>query len=150
MLIKLVILAISAVPSIMATMSPEEIAKALIVEKDTGTVEKTFQGLHKKHGDYYSYLVLDDVAQKGHPGIVATCLRTEQDPFPNDKMRVSGLVHSTLSSISDSTFDDSESFAKVITSFTSTDVKPLVSIRNAIFYRDDAMDVLKGVMNQVP
>jgi hypothetical protein len=150
MLIKLVVLTVLTVPSIMATMSPEEIAKALIAEKNTGKLEQTFEDLHKKHSDYDSSWALSDVARQGHPGIVATCLRVEQDPFPNDKMCMSYLVNNTLTEISKNTSDDSESFAKVITSFKPTDVKPLASIRHRILFRKDAVKILKRVMDKSP
>jgi hypothetical protein len=149
-MLKLVVFAILAVPSVMATMSPEEIAKALIAEKNTGRLEETFQGLHKEHDDIDSSYALADVAERGHPDIVATCLRAEQDSFPNDKMCVSRLVHNTLLNVSCSTSGDSESFAKVITSFTPTDAKPLASIRDVTLYRRDAVSVLGRVMAESP
>ena len=58
---------------------------------------------------------------------VATCLRMAHDPFPKDKMCVSGLVHKTLDEISNNT--DTESFTNVITSFKPSDIKLLASIR---------------------
>jgi hypothetical protein len=146
-MLKLVVLAILIVPSIMASIE-EQIAKALIAEKDTGKLEQTFRGLHKKHGTGSSADALADVASQGHPEIVATCLRAKQDPFFNDKMHVDGLVNSTLVRISQRTLGDPESFTKVITSFTPADVKPLVSIRNITLHRDDAIAVLRRVMDK--
>jgi hypothetical protein len=139
-----------SIPSILATSIWYQIAKALIAEKDTGKFGQTFQDLRKEHGDYDSSFALDNLARQGHPGIVATCLRAEQDPFPSDKMCVSGLVHGTLEIISLSTRDDNESFVKVITSFKSTDVKPLAAIRDVTLCRSDSVNVLKGVMDKSP
>jgi len=82
--------------------------------------------------------------------MVVTCLRTEQDPFPNDKMCVSYLVKNTFWFISHTTRGDSESFVKVITAFTPTDVKPLVSIRDITIYRGDVLSVLESVMVKSP
>jgi len=148
-MLKLVILAILTAPSIMAS-TRKEIARALITEKDTGKLEQTFQDLHKEHGDFDSSGALVDVAKQGHPGIVATCLRAEQDPFPNDKMCVSRFMNNTLVRISNSTQDDSESFTKLITSFKPTDVKPLASIRDYILSRRDAESVLGRIMATSP
>jgi hypothetical protein len=148
-MLKLAILVILIVPSIMASIS-EQIASALIAEKDTGKLEQTFQDLRKKHGNVSSPWALADVAERGHPEIVVTCLGTEQDPFPNDNMCESYLVNNTLSNISFDTPGNSESFARVITSLKPTDVKPLASIRDFTPRRSDAVKVLKRVMDQVP
>jgi hypothetical protein len=113
-MLKLGILAILSVPCIPATFI-QEIAKALIAERDTGKLEQTFQALHKEHGNRHSSWALAEVAK--------------QDPFPNDRMCVSYLMHSTIFGISSSTSDDPESFAKAIASFKPTDAKPLASIR---------------------
>src|ERR1700731_4504840 len=48
-MLKLAILAILSVPSIIASIW-KQIANALIVERDTGKLEQTFQALHKEHG----------------------------------------------------------------------------------------------------
>ena len=73
-------------------------------------------------------MALADVAKvQAHMPKVATCLRVAHDPFPKDKMCVSGLVHGTLFKISNNT--DTESFTNVITSFKPSDIKPLVAIR---------------------
>jgi len=124
----------------------EEIASALIADKDIGKLKQTFQDLRKEHGDDYSSLALADVAKQGHPNVVAQCLRAEQDPFPNDKMCVSSLVNDTFWFISNSTRGDPESFAKVIGSFKPTDFKPLASIRHCTLDRNDAVKVLESVM----
>jgi hypothetical protein len=147
-MLKLVFLAILSVPSILAASIAvrERITGALVAEKDTGKLGQTFQRLHEIYGNNYSSYALSAVAEQGHPEMVVTCLRAVPDPFPNDKMRVSGLVHYTLLGICPSTFDDSESFAKVITSFKPTDVKPLASIRFCTLCRKDAVSVLGGVM----
>jgi hypothetical protein len=149
-MLKLVVLVVLSVPSILAASIVKEIADTLIVEKDTGKLKQTFQALCEEHGDNDSSWALVDVASQGHPGIVVTCLRAEQDPFPNDGMCVSYLVNNTLWNISYGTRDNSESFAKVITSFKSTDVKPLASIRYCTLWRKDAVNVLERVMAKSP
>ena len=52
--------------------------------------------------------------------------------------------------ISNNTHDDTESFAKVITSFEPSDVKPLASIRYMTLQRNDAVKVLESVMAKSP
>ena len=52
--------------------------------------------------------------------------------------------------ISNNTRDDTESFAKVITSFEPSDVKPLASIRYMTLRRKDAVKVLESVMDKSP
>jgi hypothetical protein len=148
-MLKLAILTILAVPSIMAS-TWEQMANTLIAEKDTEKLGQTFQALHKEHGNAASCLALVEVAKQGHPEMVATCLRTEQDPSPNDKRCVSLLVHGTFLFISNSTSDDPESFAKMIAAFKPTDVKPLASIRCRTLDRRDAVNVLKRVMDKSP
>jgi hypothetical protein len=148
-MLKLAILAILSIPSIMASTT-EGIAKTLIANKDTDKLGQTFQGLHKKYGDYITSDALAKVAKQGHQEIVATCLRTEKDPFPKDNMCVSRLVNDTLMRISSDTSGDSESFAKVITSFMPTNVKPLASIRYHTLDRSDAVNVLERVMAKSP
>ena len=63
---------------------------------------------------------------------------------------VSKLVDDTLFYISVNTRGDAESFAKVITSFEPSDVKPLASIRHWTLSRNDAMNVLESVMAKSP
>ena len=95
-------------------------------------------------------LALADVAKvPEHIPKVATCLRTAVDPFPKEMSHVSMLVHSTLVVISNNTLDDAESFAKVITSFEPSDVKPLASIRHMTLWRKDAVKVVESVMKQI-
>jgi hypothetical protein len=144
-MLKLVVLALLSIPSIIASIEGH-IAKALIAENDTGKLGQTFQALHKEHDDDGTSEALAEVAEQGHPEMVVTCLRVHQDPFPNDKMCVSRLVHYTLVATSNRTSYDSESFAKVITSFKPTDVKPLAAIRHWTPSRLDAVDVLGRVM----
>ena len=59
-------------------------------------------------------------------------------------------MHDTVIVISDNTRDDTESFAKVITSFKPSDVKPLASIRHMTLRRKDAVKVLESVMDKSP
>jgi hypothetical protein len=65
-------------------------------------------------------------------------------------MCVSRLVSSTTSEISSRTLDDSQSFAKVITSFTPVDIKPLASIHNITIRRKDVVNVLERAMDNSP
>ena len=148
-MLKFAILAILSVPSILAALSREEMASALIAAEDTGTLEETFKKYEKEQDAYELSEALADVAKvQAHMPKVATCLRMAHDPFPEDKMRVSYLVHGTLFEISDKT--DTESFANVITSFKPSDVKPLASIRYRTLWREDAVNVLKSVMDKSP
>jgi hypothetical protein len=149
-MLKLAILAILAVPSILAASIVKEIADVLIAEKDTGRLGQTFQALHKEHGTGDSSEALADVASQGHPEVVVTCLRTEQDPSPNDNMCVSRLVDNTIYEISYGTRDNSESFVKAVTSFKLTDTKPLAAIRYYTIYRRDVVSVLGRVMAKSP
>ena len=48
------------------------------------------------------------------------------------------------------TLGDTESFAKVITSFEPSDVKPLASIRYRTLLRNDAVKVVESVMAKSP
>ena len=80
--------------------------------------------------DELSYALADVAKVQEHIPKVVTCLRTAVDPFPKEMSSVSMLVHGTVGVISDNTHDDAESFAKVITSFEPSDVKPLASIRS--------------------
>ena len=63
---------------------------------------------------------------------------------------VSYLVHFTVSEISNSTLCEAESFAKVITSFEPSDIKPLASIRYMDPWKKDAVKVLESVMAKSP
>ena len=56
----------------------------------------------------------------------------------------------TLYAISYNTRGDTESFAKVITSFEPSDVKPLASIRYMTLRRNDAVKVVESVMAKSP
>ena len=149
MLIKLVILAALFVPSIMATLSREEMTDALIGEKED--LVQTFKKFEKEQDkDELSHALADVAKVPEHIPKVATCLRTVVDPFPKEMSNVSWLVHNTVSAISYNTLDDAESFAKVITSFKPSDVKPLASIRHWILRRKDAVKVVESVMAKSP
>ena len=54
----------------------------------------------------------------------------------------------TLDEISNIT--NTEAFTNAITSFKPSDAKPLTIIRICVFWRDDAVDVLKSVMDKSP
>ena len=97
-----------------------------------------------------SYALADVAKVQEHIPKVVTCLRTVVDPFPKEMSNVSWLVHYTVDVISYNTRDDTESFAKVITSFKPSDVKPLASIRYRTLWRKDAVKVLESVMAKSP
>ena len=127
-MLKFAILAVLFVPSILAALTREEMASALIAAEDTGTLEKTFKKFEKEQDAYDLSEALADVAKvQAHMPKLSTCLRMAHDPFPEDKMRVSYLVHRTLCRISYRT--NTESFTNVITSFKPSDIKLLASIR---------------------
>jgi len=150
MLIKYVILAALLMPSIMAALSDEEMADALIKAEKEGELVKTFKKFEKGQNHFELSHALANVAKiPEHMPKVATCLRTV-DPFPTEMSRVSDLVHYTLELISDNTEDDTESFTKVIASFEPSDVKPLASIRYRTLHRSDAVKVLENVMAKSP
>ena len=144
-----IILAILSVPSILAALSSEVMASALIAAEDTVTLEQTFKTFEKEQDVFDLSFALLEVAkvQTRMPKVV-DCLRMVHDSFPKDRMCVSELVYRTLSSISCRT--DAESFANLITSFKPSDIKPLVAIRYMTFTRDDALDVLKKIMKKSP
>ena len=125
---KFAILTISSVPSILAAVSREYMASALIAAEDTGTLGDTFKTFEKEqdHVDLY-YALVDVAIVQAHTPKVAICLRIAHDPFPKDMSRVDLFVHRTLFEISDRT--NTESFTNVITSFRPGDVKLLVSVR---------------------
>ena len=151
MLIKHVILAALFVPSIMAALSRKEMADALIKAENEEDLVQTFKKFEKEQDEVELSFALADVAKvPEHIPKVATCLRTVVDPFPKEMSHVSELVHHTLCYISDNTRDDTESFAKVITSFEPSDVKPLASIRYRTLRRKDAVKVLESVMAKSP
>ena len=137
-------------PSILATLSSEEMASALIAAEDSRTLKETFKKYEKEQDDEELTGALADVAkvQARIPKVVA-CLRMAHDPFLKDKMCVSELVHTTFFHIS-RIAADTESFTNVITSFKPSDIKPLASIRFWILDRKDVVNVLKGVMKKSP
>ena len=148
MLIKVAILVTLFMPSIMATLSKKDMTDTLIKAEDEDLV-KTFKKFKEEQNSYNLSCALGDVAQvPEHIPKVVTCLRTVVDPFPTEMSRVSRLVHFTLTQISNNTRGDTESFAKIIASFESSDVKPLASIRYWTIWRNDARDILESVLKQ--
>jgi len=146
MLIKLVFLAALFVSSIMAALSDEDMAKALIKVENEEDLVQTFKKFKEEQGHFELSHALANVAQvPEHIPKVVTCLRTV-DPFPSEMSHVSKIVHNTVGLISYDTRDDSESFANVIVSFQSSDVKPLASIRHRTLSRKDAVKVVESVM----
>ena len=112
---------------------------------------QTFKKFESEQDEHELSHALADVAKvQEHMPKVVTCLRTAVDPFPTEMSHVSGLVHGTLFQISYNTRDDTESFAKVITSFEPSDIKPLASIRHMTLRRNDAVKVLESVMDKSP
>ena len=149
MLINLAIAAL-LISSIMATLSQEDMAKALIAENEED-LEKTFKKFKSEQNEAHLSFALANIA-KAHEHIpkVITCLRTVVDPFPTEMSHASWFVDSTLSYIAYNTLDDTESFAKVITSFELSDIKLLASIRHLTLRRKDAVKVLESVMIKYP
>ena len=146
---KFVLLTVLFLPSILATLSRKKMAAALIAAEDTGTLKETFKKYEKEQNKNTLSEALADVAEtQACIPKIAACLRVAHDPFPEDKSRVSYLVHRTLFEISNSA--DTESFAKVITSFKPSDVKSLAAIRIYTLGRNDVMNVLKSVMDKSP
>ena len=151
MLIKHVFLAALSIPSIMATLSQEEMAKTLIKGAKEEDLVQTFKKLEEEQYAVDLYYALANVAKvPEHIPNVATCLRAIVDPFPMKMSNVSYLVHNTVGLISYDTHGDTEFFVKVITSFESSDVKPLASIRHLTLRREDAVKVLESVMTKSP
>ena len=148
-MLKFAILAVLLIPSIRAALTRQDMAYALIAAEDAGTLEKTFKKYEKEQGHSLLSKALADIAKvQAHMPKVIDCLRMAHDPFPGDKIRVSGLVHRTIAYIFFLT--DNESFANMITSLMPSDVKPLATIRYWTFNRDDAVNVLKRVMIKSP
>ena len=148
-MLKFAILAVLALPSIRAALTHGEMTSALIAAENTGTLEDTFKKYEKEQSHNDLSVALVDVAKvPAHMPKVATCLRVAHDPFPEDMSRVSYLVSNTLFRISFMT--DIESLTNVITSFKPSDVKPLASIRYWTLRKDDAVDVLKRIMDKHP
>ena len=147
-MLKFAILAVLMIPSILAAVSREKMTSALIAAKDTVTLE-TFKKYEKEQSHVDLSKALADVAkvQARMPKVI-TCLRIAHDPFPGDKMRVSGLVHRTIAYIFSLT--DNESFANLVTSLMPSDVKPLSAIRYWTLVSADAVDILKRVMDKSP
>ena len=83
MLIKLVILAALFVPSIMAALSREEMADALIKVENEEDLVQTFKKFESEQDEDELSWALADVAKvQEHMPKVVTCLRTVVDPFP--------------------------------------------------------------------
>ena len=148
-MLKFATLTVFMISFIRATRSREQMASALVAAEDTGTLEETFKKYEKEQDDVeLSYALVDVASVQARMPKVVSCLRVVHDVFPNDKSRVRYLVHGTLFDISLST--DTESFADVITSFKPSDIKLLASIRHVALGRDDAVNVLKRVMDKYP
>ena len=171
MLVNLAILAALVVPSIMAALTRENMADALIGTKE-GDLERTFKKLVEEQDKReLSYALVDVAKVPEHMPKVVTCLRTVVDPFLKEMSSVNGYVYfdtiynntkgdaesnvnvfvqGTLYYISVNTRGDAESFAKMIASFEPSDAKPLASIRYLILRRSDAVKVLERVMDKSP
>ena len=147
-MLKFIILTSLFAPSIRAALTSQDMASALIAADDTGTLEKTFKTFEKEQRAYELAEALAYVAKQARMPKAVHCLRMALDPFPEDEMRVSYLMHGALVGISDTT--DTESFTNMITSFKPSDVKPLVAIRYMTLRRNDVVYVLKSVMSKSP
>ena len=144
-----IILTILFLPSILAALSRKKMAAALIAAENTETLVETFKKYEKEQNKNILSEALADVAEvQACIPKVAACLGVAHDSFPDDKTRVSYLVHKTLFEISNSA--DTESFVNVITSFKPSDVKSLAAIRIYTLGRKDVVNVLKHVMSRYP
>jgi len=151
MLIKLIFLTALLIPSIMATLSEEEMTGILIKTNGVGAFVQIFKKFEERQSKIELSHALANVAKvPAHIFNIVTCLRTVVDPFPNEMSNVSYLVHHTVSKISTSTRHDTRSFTKVITSFKPSDVKHLASIRYWTLQRSDAVKVMERVMAKSP
>ena len=65
-MLKFAILTVLFVPSILAALSREEMASALIAAEDTGNLEKTFKTFEKEQHEYSLSWALADVAKQAH------------------------------------------------------------------------------------
>ena len=144
-----IILTFLFAPPIFAALSRQKMAFALIATKDAETLEGIFKKYEREQDHDNLALALIDIAkvQAQMPKVV-TCLRVARDPFPNDDMCVNSILPKAINGISTNT--DAESFATVITSFKPSDIKPLVAIRFWTLWREDAVKVLKNVMDKSP
>jgi len=151
MLIKHAILVALVVPYIMATLSKRVIAEALIKAENEEDLVQTFKKLEKEQRGYQLFGALVKVSNvPEHMPKVAICLRTAVDPFPTGISQVSWSLNNIIGLISDDTFYDPESFAKVVASFKPSDVKLLASIRLWTLRRKDALKVLESVLAKSP
>ena len=148
-MLKFALLAVPMIPSILATLSSEEMTYALIAAKDTRTLEMTFKKFEKQQNRHCLSEALADVAKfPAHIPKVAVCLRVARNPFPKDKMRVDAYVDNTVFRISNN--PDTKSFTNLITSFQPSDIKLFVAIRFWTLFSTDAVDILKSVMIKSP
>ena len=144
-----IILALLAMPSIMTTTSPRNMANSLIRAKNKVSVEQTFKTLEKEQREEDLSEALCLVVVEKHNTIAADCLKLAHDPYPNSKSSVGFLVDKTLGRVFSGT-NHAEHFANVITSFNLSDVKPIASLRFRILQRFNARSVLENVMAKSP
>ena len=150
-MLKFATLAVLTLSSIRAALFNEDMTSALIAAKDTVTLKETFKKYEKEQDHGYLSWALANVANfQAHMPKVATCLGIAHDPFPEDNMCVSYLVHNTLIALSLNVLGKTEPFTIVITSLKPSDTKPLAAIRFWTLYREDAVEVLKSVMDKSP
>lgn len=146
MLYKLLLCALLLLPSITAAVLHERLARTLIRTKKKN-LEQTFKALEKAHEEDDVTCALVSVAVQNHVSTAVDCIRMIDDPFPRYKSYVNSFVNSIIAEISRN-IPDAELFAKVITSFKPSDIKPLASIRYWTIGRKDVVDVLKSVMTR--
>ena len=80
----------------MAALSREEVAKALISEKEEELVQ-TFKKFEREQSSFQLSHALVNVAKvPEHMPKVVTCLRTAFDPFPDEMSNVSRFVNNTV------------------------------------------------------
>lgn len=124
-------------------------ADDLMSASDTEDLRHTFEAFQTQYNELELPKALACVAARGDISTVFKCLRMTHDNFPGDKLCVNHLIHNTFYEISCITHD-ADSFANIITSFTPSDVKPLVCIRARTIYRKDNVGILKCVMAKRP
>ena len=148
-MLNFIILTFLFAPPILATLTQGEMASALIAADNTGTLEETFKKYEEEQDTFELAGALGAVTkvQVYMPKVIA-CIRVAHDSSPNDNMCVNRLVHGTFFHIS--FIADTESFTNVITSLKPSDGKLLASIRYWTLGRNDAVNVLKRIMDKSP
>lgn len=140
----------------------------MIRTKGRKEFETTFKKFEEQDEAAYSEYQLElpkalfRVATRGHPEMVADCLKMVRDTHPENNLHVNVIIEATMRELSfgcthDPTENEklvlaflghvgTEAFVDVVTSFSPSDTKPLISVRTWTLSRRDALDILKGIM----